>query len=101
MPQTIIYLAAQEKPKAVPEAGGMGWLAIFEASWKPLAAIAVPVAVALSPVIYKYYTFDRGVDSIIAQQALQILQKEPKLDGDGEITDADKGDLDCYRSSWA
>jgi len=97
MPQRIraprtIYLVAQEKPKATPESGGMGWLAIFEASWKPLAAIAVPVAVALSPVIYKYYTFDRGVDAIIAEQALQILQKEPKVDG--EITDADKGARD-------
>ncbi|MGO7274674.1 hypothetical protein ACCT18_05135 [Rhizobium ruizarguesonis] len=82
------------KPITQEGSSGPGWLAFFEASWKPLAAVAVPIAVALSPAMYKYYTFDRGVDSIIAQQALQILQKDPRLDGAGSITEADKGARD-------
>ncbi|WP_209079037.1 N-acetylmuramoyl-L-alanine amidase [Shimia sp. R9_3] len=64
---------------------------LFEASWKPIAAIAVPIAVAVSPAIYKYYTFDRGVDGIIAEQALQILRSDPDFDENSEISDAEKG----------
>lgn len=74
-----------------PDASGAGWLKVFEASWKPIAAIAVPVAVAVSPAIYKYYTFDRGVDGIIAEQALQILRNDPDLDDNDEISDAERG----------
>lgn len=65
------------------------WVKIFEASWKPIAAIAVPVAVAVSPAIYKYYTFDRGVDGIVAEQALQLLRADPDIDGDSEVSDAE------------
>lgn len=65
------------------------WAKVFEASWKPIAAIAVPVAVAVSPAIYKYYTFDRGVDGIIAEQALQLLRADPDIDGDEGVSDAE------------
>ena len=62
--------SSETQPKQIER----DWLSIFEASWKPVAAIAVPVAVVLAPAFYKYYTFDRGVDSIIIEQALAILQ---------------------------
>ena len=49
----------------------------------------MPVAVAVSPAIYKYYTFDREVDGIIAEQALQLLRADPDIDGDDEVSDAE------------
>lgn len=85
----IFVLPQAEKPQR--SEGGSEWVKIFEASWKPIAAIAVPIAVAISPAIYKSYTFDRGVDGIIAEQALELLRANPDIDGDEQVSDAEKG----------
>lgn len=84
-----VFFVSETKSK--PDSSSTGWLKVFEASWKPIAAIAVPVAVAVSPAIYKYYTFDRGVDGIIAEQALQILRSDPDIDDNDQISDAERG----------
>lgn len=86
-----IFIAESPPKQADSDEQRVTWLKLFEASWKPIAAIAVPIAVAVSPAIYKYYTFDRGVDGIIAEQALQILRSSPDFDENSEVSDAEKG----------
>ena len=86
-----VMLVTRNAAKPDDADNGITLLKLFEASWKPIAAIFVLVAVAISPALYKHYTYDREVDSIIAEEALQILRGNPDTDENGDISSAEKG----------
>lgn len=62
-------------------------LEVIEASWKPIAAILVPLAVAVAPAVSNFFTSDRGVDAIVAKEAISIVQKPIENENDTYVRD--------------
>ncbi|MEQ1955340.1 TIGR02594 family protein [Mesorhizobium sp. CN2-181] len=85
------------KNRNIPTSGiGERWLPVMEASWKPIAALAIPIVVAFAPNFGSLLTNDRKVDSIIVEKSLEILAKEPQSEGDKAVRDWAIANLETF-----